>query len=96
MKVVTFFHLKEVRWNLPDSELERLQARFPGVRVVAVEDPVDLAVVLPDAEIFAGFHFPRQHFAAFGERSLRRTSARCKRRCLRVTKRRSRHLIEFY
>jgi len=64
MNVVTFFHLKEVRWNLPDSELERLQARFPGVRVIAVEDPVDLAVVLPDAEIFAGFYFPRAHFAA--------------------------------
>ena len=64
MNVVAFFHLKEVRWNLPDSELERLQARFPGVRVVSVEDPVDLAVALPDAEIFAGFHFPRAHFTA--------------------------------
>jgi phosphoglycerate dehydrogenase-like enzyme len=64
MNVVTFFHLKEVRWNLPESELERLQARFPGVRVVSVEDPVDLAVVLPDAEVFAGFYFPRAHFAA--------------------------------
>jgi phosphoglycerate dehydrogenase-like enzyme len=64
MNVVTFFHLKEVRWNLPESELERLQARFPGVRVVAVEDPVDLAVALPDAEVFAGFYFPRAHFAA--------------------------------
>jgi phosphoglycerate dehydrogenase-like enzyme len=64
MNVVTFFHLKEVRWNLPESELERLQARFPGLRVVSVEDPVDLAVALPDAEIFAGFYFPRAHFAA--------------------------------
>jgi phosphoglycerate dehydrogenase-like enzyme len=64
MNVVAFFHLKEVRWNLPDSEVERLQARFPGVRVVSVEDPVDLAVVLPDAEVFAGFHLPRAHFAA--------------------------------
>ena len=64
MNVVTFFHLKEVRWNLPESELERLQVRFPGLRVVAVEDPVDLAVVLPDAEVFAGFYFPRAHFAA--------------------------------
>ncbi len=64
MNVVTFFHLKEVRWNLPDSELERLQTRFPGVRVVSVEDPVDLAVVLPDADVFAGFHFPRAHFGA--------------------------------
>ncbi len=64
MNVVTFFHLKEMRWNLPESELERLQARFPGVRVVSVEDPIDLAVVLPDAEVFAGFYFPRAHFAA--------------------------------
>lgn len=64
MNVVAFFHLKEVRWNLPDSELARLQSRFPGTRVVSVEDPVDLAVVLPDAEVFAGFHFPRAHFAA--------------------------------
>ena len=64
MNVVTFFHLKEVRWNLADGDQERFQARFPGVRIVSVEDPVDLAVVLPDAEIFAGFHFPRAHFAS--------------------------------
>jgi phosphoglycerate dehydrogenase-like enzyme len=64
MNVVAFFHLQEVRWNLPDSEVARIQERFPGVRLVPVEDPVDLAVVLPDAEVFAGFHFPRAHFAA--------------------------------
>lgn len=64
MNVAVFFHLKEVRWNLADSEVERLHARFPGTRVVSVEDSADLAAALPDADVFAGFHFPRVHFAA--------------------------------
>jgi phosphoglycerate dehydrogenase-like enzyme len=64
MKVVTFFHLKEVRWSLPDSERRRLEARFPGLRIVSVDDPTDLASVLADADAFAGFQFPRRHFAA--------------------------------
>jgi phosphoglycerate dehydrogenase-like enzyme len=64
MKVVAFFHLKEVRWNLPEGELARLVARFPSVRVVSVEDPAELPAVLSDAEVFAGFSFPREHFTA--------------------------------
>lgn len=64
MKVVTFFHLQEVRWALPESERERLESDVPGVRVVSVEDPSELSGALADAEVFAGFHFPSQHFAA--------------------------------
>lgn len=63
MKIVTFFHLKEVRWALPDSERRRLEARFPGVHVVSVEDPAELMPALADAEVFAGFQFPRRYFA---------------------------------
>lgn len=64
MKVVTFFHLKEVRWALPDEDRLRLERRFPGVQVVSVDDPSELRAALADAEVFAGFHFPREHFAA--------------------------------
>ncbi len=64
MKVVAFFHLKEVQWNLPDGELARLEGRFAGVRIVSVEEPAALGSALSDAEVFTGFHFPREHFAA--------------------------------
>ena len=64
MKVVTFFHLKEVRWALPDDERARLESRFPGVPIVSVDDPAELRAALADADIFAGFHFPREHFTA--------------------------------
>ncbi|HXQ20154.1 MAG TPA: D-2-hydroxyacid dehydrogenase [Candidatus Acidoferrales bacterium] len=64
MKVVTFFHLKEVRWALSDEDRLRLERRFPGVKVVSVDDPSELRAALADAEVFAGFHFPREHFAA--------------------------------
>lgn len=62
MKVVTFFHLKEVRWALPESDRLRLEQRFPGVHIVSIDDPADLAAALPDAEVFAGWQFPREHF----------------------------------
>ena len=63
MKVVTFFHLKEVRWALADEDRRRLEAAHPGVRVESVEDPAQLSAALADAEVFAGFHFPAEHFA---------------------------------
>jgi phosphoglycerate dehydrogenase-like enzyme len=62
MKMVAFFHLKEVRWALPDSDRERLERRFPDLRVVSIDDPAALPSALADAEIFAGFQFPREHF----------------------------------
>jgi len=64
MKVVTFFHMKEVRWGLPDSERARLEMRFPGVHIALVDEAADLPAALDDAEVFAGFTFPREHFAA--------------------------------
>ena len=64
MDAVTFFHLKEVRWALAETDLARLEARFPGLRIVSVDEPADLPAALRDAEIFAGFQFPRAHFAA--------------------------------
>jgi phosphoglycerate dehydrogenase-like enzyme len=64
MKVVTFFHLKEVRWALPDDERVRLERRFPSVRIASIDDPAELGAALAGAEVFAGFHFPREHFTA--------------------------------
>lgn len=64
MKVVAFYHMKEVRWALPERERARLEERFPGVRVASIEDAADLPAALADAEVFAGWHFPRPHFAA--------------------------------
>jgi len=69
MKAVAFFHLQEVRWALPDREREELEARVPDLRVVSIEDPADLPAALQDADIFTGFHFPREHFA--GAKQLR-------------------------
>ncbi len=63
MKVVAFFHLKEVRWALPDGDCERLERRFPGVHIVSIDDPADLGPALTDAEVFAGWYIPRQRFA---------------------------------
>jgi phosphoglycerate dehydrogenase-like enzyme len=63
MNVVTFFHLKEVRWAVPDSERVRLEARFPDVHITSIEDAADLPAALRDAEVFAGWQLPREHFA---------------------------------
>jgi phosphoglycerate dehydrogenase-like enzyme len=64
MKVVAFFHMKEVRWALADGDIARLEERFPGLRIVSIEQPADLPAALADAEVFAGFQFPPQYFAA--------------------------------
>jgi len=64
MKAVAFFHLKEVRWNLPDSTLAAWRERFPQVEVESVEDADRLAAALGDAEIFVGWRLPSEHFAA--------------------------------
>jgi phosphoglycerate dehydrogenase-like enzyme len=64
MQVVTFFHRGEARLALPEDERLRLERRFPGLRVVSVQDPAELRSVLTDAEVFVGWNFPREHFTA--------------------------------
>ena len=63
MKVAAFFHLKEVRWALHENDRARLEARFPGVQIVSVEEAAALPAALADAEVFVGWQFPREHFA---------------------------------
>jgi len=69
MKIVAFFHLKEVRWSLPDSALARWRERFPGLEVESVEDGSRLGSAVADAEVFVGWRLPPEHFA--GARRLR-------------------------
>jgi phosphoglycerate dehydrogenase-like enzyme len=64
MKVVAFFHLKEVRWSLPDQVLDAWRGRFPQARVVSVEDDLLLEAELRDAEIFVGWRLSPEQFAA--------------------------------
>jgi phosphoglycerate dehydrogenase-like enzyme len=64
MKVVAFFQLQEVRWAIADADRQRLEARYPGVRIVSIEDAAALPAEIADAEVFIGWHFPREHFAA--------------------------------
>lgn len=64
MKIVAFFELNELRWNLPPEEKSRLEALFPGVEIVPVADHADLPAALADAEGFFGWHFPAEHFSA--------------------------------
>lgn len=64
MKVVSFFHLKEVRWAIPEPELAAIRAELPGVEVESVEDEARLPAALADAEAFVGWTFPRELFAA--------------------------------
>lgn len=64
MKIVAYFELNELRWNLPPEEKTRLEALFPGVEIVPVADAADLPAALADAEAFFGWHFPAAHFAA--------------------------------
>ena len=64
MKVVAFFHLKEVRWSLHESTLGRWRERFPQLDVASIEDAEHLPAALADAEIFVGWRVPPEHFAA--------------------------------
>ncbi len=64
MKIVGFFHMKEVHWNLAEEDRLRIEARFPGANVVAVDDPADLPGQITDAEVFVGFHIPAEVFVA--------------------------------
>src|SRR5262245_4847215 len=62
MKIVSFFHMQELRWNLAAEDCARIEAKFPGVHVVSVEDPDKLAGEAADADVFVGFRIPRQVF----------------------------------
>src|SRR5271169_774733 len=64
MQVVAFFHLKEVRWSLPDPTLASWRERYPRLDVVSVEDEAELPAALADAEVFVGWRVPPEHFAA--------------------------------
>jgi phosphoglycerate dehydrogenase-like enzyme len=63
MNVVAYFHLHEVRWNLSDQDRARIEAQH-GVQVASVEDEAELPRLLPDADVFVGWHFPRALFAS--------------------------------
>jgi phosphoglycerate dehydrogenase-like enzyme len=62
MKLVAFFHLKEVRWSLPDERRAAWRQRFPQLDVVSVENDADLPAALADADIFVGWRLPPEHF----------------------------------
>lgn len=64
MKLVAYFHLKEVRWSLHESTLARWRERFPQLEIVSVEDGRDLPAALPGAELFVGWRIPPEHFGA--------------------------------
>jgi len=64
MKLVAFFHLKEVRWSLPDERLAEWKRRFPQLEVVSVEDAADLPAAVADADAFVGWRLPPEHFGA--------------------------------
>src|SRR5262245_45736921 len=64
MKLVAFFHLKEVRWALHENTLARWRERFPQVEVVSVEDEAALPPALAQAELFVGWRVPPEHFPA--------------------------------
>ena len=63
MHIVAYFKLHEVRWTLSEEDRRRIEGQH-GVQVTPVEDEHDLPRVLPDAEVFVGWHFPRALFAA--------------------------------
>lgn len=64
MKVVSHFRLHEVRWSMPEQDQAALRAEFPSLDLVSVEADEAIARELADAEVFLGWTFPREHFAA--------------------------------
>ena len=61
MHIVAYFKLHEVRWTLSDEDRRRIEAQH-GVQVTSVEDEADLPRVIPDADVFVGWEFPRELF----------------------------------
>ena len=62
IRVVAFFQLQEMRWVLSESDRDRLETRFPQVRVLALEGPGELPAALAAADVFVGWQLPREHF----------------------------------
>ncbi|HEY8516198.1 MAG TPA: D-2-hydroxyacid dehydrogenase [Candidatus Binatia bacterium] len=63
MKVVSFFHLKEVRWAIPEQEIAAIRAELPQVEICSVEDEADLPAAIADADAFVGWILPARAFA---------------------------------
>jgi len=64
MKVVSFFHLKEVRWAIADQDLEAIRAELPQVEIRSVEDEAELEHAIADADAFVGWNIPASVFRA--------------------------------
>lgn len=62
MKVVSYFHLHEVRWAIPESDLDALRRRFPTVTFASCQTEEELAREIPDADVFFGWLFPPAAF----------------------------------
>jgi phosphoglycerate dehydrogenase-like enzyme len=62
MDIVAFFHLKELRLAISETDCARIEERFPGVRVISVEDEAELSRALAEAEVFTGWRLPREDF----------------------------------
>jgi phosphoglycerate dehydrogenase-like enzyme len=64
MQVVLYFRIKEIRWTVGDDELRAAETRFPEVAFVRVTEDEALPAALAQADVFFGFHFPPELFAA--------------------------------
>jgi phosphoglycerate dehydrogenase-like enzyme len=64
MKVVSYFHLHEVRWAIPESDLAGFAHRFPSVRFASCRTIEELEKEIPDADVFFGWLFPPSVFGA--------------------------------
>ncbi|MEO8602733.1 MAG: D-2-hydroxyacid dehydrogenase [bacterium] len=64
MKLVAHFHLKEVRWSLPEAAIARWQERYPALTVQSLEDDSEVAAALVDADLFVGWLVSPTDFAA--------------------------------
>lgn len=63
-KVVSYFELKEVRWAIPESDLQGIREELPEVEIVSLQDRADLPAALAEADAFVGWIFPRELFAS--------------------------------
>jgi phosphoglycerate dehydrogenase-like enzyme len=64
--VALHLHLHEIALPVPQEHLDLLAARFPAVRFLAANDAEALRAVLPRADAFYGWQFPRDLFATAG------------------------------
>lgn len=62
MKIVSYFHLHEVRWAIPEPDLADLANRFPSVHFASCSTIEELEREIADADIFFGWLFPPHVF----------------------------------